>query len=93
MLAVIIPTVWLAVAMFFVILCRMAARADASHAPATIAHAPTTIALHERLSPTSALLPPTSRLRNREPLTSCRTRPARRLRVVPGAAHGGRPRS
>jgi hypothetical protein len=93
MLAVIIPTVWLAVAMFFVILCRMAARADAGHTPAAISHAPATITLHERLSPASALLPPASRLRHRDPLTSCRTRPARRMRVAQGAPHGGRSRS
>ena len=86
MLAVIIPTVWLAVAMFFVILCRMAARADASHAPATIA-------LDQRLSPASALLPPASRLRHRNPATPCRTHPVRRMRVAQGALHGGRPRS
>jgi hypothetical protein len=85
MLAVIIPTVWLAVAMFVVMLCRMAARSDASaarlgaclveeHASA----APVTITLGRRPQPWRS--------------GSCRVRP-RRSYIPQCASHGGRQRA
>jgi hypothetical protein len=87
MLAVIIPTVWLAIALFFLALCRMAARGDESRAapgPRVLAQAPPL---------RTVTLAPSSRLHRRYSTTPCRTAGARTVSRAPlRAAHGARQR-
>ncbi|HEY4451186.1 MAG TPA: hypothetical protein VGN13_06285 [Solirubrobacteraceae bacterium] len=83
MLAVIIPTVWLAVAMFFVTLCRMAARGDASETTRADAR-------EGQRPPAFVTITSLTRLSQRDPASACRARPARRVYAPQRAAHGGR---
>jgi hypothetical protein len=87
MLAVIIPTVWLAVALFFVALCRMAARGDASTAPVIVRGL-------DELSTSSGTMPALApvRLRRLHTATPCRSRTARRAQAPRRAPHSGRQR-
>jgi hypothetical protein len=85
MLAVIIPTVWLAVALFFVGLCRMAARGDTSAAS-------TGPARLEDLTASRALTPQPapSRLRRPASVSPCRTASPARAHAFLRSPHGGR---
>jgi hypothetical protein len=87
MLVIIIPAVWLTVALFFVALCRMAARGDAD---AVLADAHR----HEEFGalrvPTQPL--PRARLRRLDTAPPCRARTPRRAPAPQRAAHGGRQR-
>jgi hypothetical protein len=84
-LAVIIAAVWLAVALFFVALCRMAARGDADAALADARR-------REGLStlPAATRFLPRARLRRLDAAPPCRERTPRR--APQRASHGGRQR-
>jgi hypothetical protein len=85
MLAVIIPTVWLTIAMFVVMLCRMAARSDASAIGARL------VGQHASAAP--ATITSLSRRPQRELAGACRARPTRRSYSPQRASHCGRQRA
>jgi hypothetical protein len=85
MLAVIIPTVWLTIALLFVALCRMAARGDASAARADARGL-------DVLPAGATLMAAPSRLRRRDTATPCRARGARPAQAPQRVLHGGRQR-
>jgi hypothetical protein len=87
MLAVIIPTVWLAAAMFVVTLCRMASRSDESSARLGDG------LLAEHGSPAPLRIALLSPPQDREPARPCQARPTRRTYTHQRALHGGRQRA
>jgi hypothetical protein len=85
-LAILIPTIWLVLAAFFVLLCRMAARGDEDIAASSPPMARITV------SPRGSFVI-SQPARRRIAATGCRTAGARRPFVSERTAHSGRQRS